>query len=286
VKRAVRVQYGALPYRFNHDAALEILLVTARQSKQWIIPKGWPIKGLRPAKSAAREAFEEAGVRGRVGAKSIGLFAYDKSLDGNGIRVSCGDRVFSLLVKRQSETWPEIEQRVVQWVAPDKALTLIRDPELKALTGAVGMAAGAGLPILAIAATCGHFIVVFVFPAIERHLPKSRGAASPLHISYEARRGALREILAVCTNQEFSVSRVQVDGKPSGAQAGKGHGTGWEDHPEDVDVASLGDLPREGIVTLLVEVRGAKPVGRLAARLTEIAGVTAVRIGDGNHASD
>jgi hypothetical protein len=40
-------------------------------------------------------------------------------------------------VKRQSETWPEIEQRVVQWVAPDKALTLIKEPELKALVAAV-----------------------------------------------------------------------------------------------------------------------------------------------------
>ena len=76
VKRAVHVQYGALPYRFTHGA-LEILLLTTR-SGRWIIPKGWPIKGLRPAKSAAREAFEEAGVRGQVRAKSIGLFAYDK----------------------------------------------------------------------------------------------------------------------------------------------------------------------------------------------------------------
>jgi len=93
------------------------------------------------------------------------------------------------------------------------------------LTAAVGMAAGAGLPILAVAVTAGHFVVVFVFPTIERHLPKSRWAPSPLHISYEARRGALREILVVCTNQEFSVSRVQVEGKSlpdkgqSGAQA-------------------------------------------------------------------
>jgi putative Mg2+ transporter-C (MgtC) family protein len=160
------------------------------------------------------------------------------------------------------------------------------------LTAAVGMAAGAGLPILAVAVTCVHFIVVFVFPAIERHLPKSRWAPAPLHISYEARRGALREILAVCTNQEFSVSRVQVEGKPfrgkgqSGAQAGKGRGTGWEDHPEEIDEAPLGDLPTEGIVTLRVEVRGARPVGRLAARLNEIAGVTAVQVGDRNHASD
>jgi len=160
------------------------------------------------------------------------------------------------------------------------------------LTAAVGMAAGAGLPILAVAATFGHFIVVFVFPAIERRLPKSRWAPSPLHISYEARRGALREILAVCTNQEFSVSRVQVEGKPfggksqSGAQVGKGRGTGWDDHPAEVDEAPLAEPPGEGIVTLLVEVRGARSVGRLAARLTEIAGVTQVRVGDGDLASD
>jgi hypothetical protein len=68
----------------------------------------------------------------------------------------------------------------------------------------------------------------------------------------------LREILAVCTTQEFSVSRVQVDGKPlrvkgqSGARAGKARGTGWDDHPE-VEEAPLGDLPKEGIVTLLIE---------------------------------
>ena len=84
VKRAVRAQYGALPYRFTVDAALEILLVTTRQTKRWIVPKGWPIKGLKPAKSAAREAFEEAGVRGRVGARAIGHFTYDKILDGSG----------------------------------------------------------------------------------------------------------------------------------------------------------------------------------------------------------
>ena len=115
---------------------MEILLVTTRQSKQWIIPKGWPIKGLQPAKSAAREAFEEAGVRGRVGGKSIGLFAYNKMLDGDRIWVNCEVRVFPLLVKHQSETWPEIEQRVVQWVVPTKALALIKDPGLQGLIAA------------------------------------------------------------------------------------------------------------------------------------------------------
>jgi 8-oxo-dGTP pyrophosphatase MutT (NUDIX family) len=83
------VQYGALPYRFTPHAALEILLVTTRQTRRWIIPKGWPIKGLRPAKSAAREAFEEAGVRGKISAKPLGLFTYEKSLDEAGVQATC-----------------------------------------------------------------------------------------------------------------------------------------------------------------------------------------------------
>ena len=76
--RAVRVQYGMLPYQFTDANSLEVLLVTSRQTRRWIIPKGWPIKGLKPPKSAAREAYEEAGIRGTVGAKSIGVFSYQK----------------------------------------------------------------------------------------------------------------------------------------------------------------------------------------------------------------
>jgi 8-oxo-dGTP pyrophosphatase MutT (NUDIX family) len=126
-------KYAALPYRFTPSAALEILLVTSRQSKRWIIPKGWPIKGLRPAKSAAREAFEEAGVTGKVGTKSLGLFSYEKLMEEDGVQVNCEVKVFPLLVKRQSETWPEFEQRLVQWVDPGKALSMIKEPGLKKL---------------------------------------------------------------------------------------------------------------------------------------------------------
>jgi 8-oxo-dGTP pyrophosphatase MutT (NUDIX family) len=130
------MQYGALPYRFTQEAVLEILLVTTRQTRRWIIPKGWPIKGLRPAKSAAREAFEEAGVRGKIGAKPLGIFTYEKSLDEAGVQATCEVRVFPLLVKRQSEAWPEFEQRMVQWVEPGKAASLIKEPGLKKLIAA------------------------------------------------------------------------------------------------------------------------------------------------------
>src|ERR1700690_3918020 len=116
--RAVRIQYATLPYRFTQAAALEILIVTTRQTRRWVIPKGWPIKGLRPAKSAAREAFEEAGVSGKVGAKSVGLYTYEKSLDENGAFTPFEVKVYALIVTRQSESWPEAEQRTIQWIDP------------------------------------------------------------------------------------------------------------------------------------------------------------------------
>ena len=89
--------------------------------------------GLKPPKSAAREAFEEAGVRGKIGTKSVGVFTYDKLLDEHGIQVNCEVKVYPLLVKRQSEVWPEIDQRLVQWFEPSKAVSLIREKELRTL---------------------------------------------------------------------------------------------------------------------------------------------------------
>jgi 8-oxo-dGTP pyrophosphatase MutT (NUDIX family) len=127
------VQYGALPYRFTKSGAPEILLVTTRQTKRWIIPKGWPIKGLKPAKSAAREAYEEAGVRGSVKTRAIGIFFYEKRLDEDGITIPCDVRVFPLLVRRQSQTWPESEQRIAQWLEPAVALSLVEEEGLRSL---------------------------------------------------------------------------------------------------------------------------------------------------------
>ncbi len=130
--RAVRIQYGVLPYRIAQDGSPELLLVTTRETRRWIIPKGWPIKGLKPAKSAAREAYEEAGIRGTVSPKSIGRFSYQKRLDDGGT-VPCEVRVFPMLVKRQVEVWPERHERDVRWFEPDKALSAIKEVALRDL---------------------------------------------------------------------------------------------------------------------------------------------------------
>jgi putative Mg2+ transporter-C (MgtC) family protein len=138
---------------------------------------------------------------------------------------------------------------------------------------------------LAIAVTFGHFVVVFVFPSIERRLPKSRWAPSSLRISYQDGRGVLRDVLACCTRNEFAVRRVEVERDPS-------HETGSARTPSQETLNSEDGIggdwtsPPKGIVTLRIEVRGAKSVARLAEPLSEIAGVTSVQIGDGNFATD
>ena len=40
---AFRTQYGALCFRYaDNGHAIEILVITSRESGRWIIPKGWP----------------------------------------------------------------------------------------------------------------------------------------------------------------------------------------------------------------------------------------------------
>jgi hypothetical protein len=72
-------------------------------------------------------------VRGKIGTRAIGNFRYKKAADENGAEADYEVKIFPLLVRRQSATWPEHGQRVVQWVDPEKAISLIREPELKAI---------------------------------------------------------------------------------------------------------------------------------------------------------
>jgi 8-oxo-dGTP pyrophosphatase MutT (NUDIX family) len=126
---ARRVQYAALPYRMNGHARPQVMLVTSRETRRWIIPKGWPHKGKAPHRSAAREAFEEAGVIGAVSRQSVGSFSYEKRLK-KGAVVACDVLVFALEVKRQSREWPEKKQRKVKWLSARVAAKTVQDPEL------------------------------------------------------------------------------------------------------------------------------------------------------------
>jgi 8-oxo-dGTP pyrophosphatase MutT (NUDIX family) len=129
VPAAKRVQYGALPYRVSNGSRAEFMLVTSRETRRWIIPKGWPKKGKSPRQSAAREAFEEAGVRGAVGRRPVGSFSYEKRLKNGGV-VECEVRVFPLEVRRQNKEWPEKQERRVKWLSAAKAAARVKQPRL------------------------------------------------------------------------------------------------------------------------------------------------------------
>jgi 8-oxo-dGTP pyrophosphatase MutT (NUDIX family) len=131
-KIAPHVQYAALPYRRNPNLDLEVLLVTSRETRRWVIPKGWPVQQLAPHRSAAHEAMEEAGLVGRIGRRSIGSYGYRKRLSTGSV-IPCQVMVFPLKVSKQLTTWPEKDQRRTKWFRPDAAAKAVKEPELRAI---------------------------------------------------------------------------------------------------------------------------------------------------------
>ena len=128
-KPGTKTQYAALPWRYSGPRR-EILLISSRDTGRWVIPKGWPIKGLTPAETAAREAYEEAGLGGQVSKKPIGEFEYGKRLD-DGKVLPTRVEVFALEQMVQHRDWPEQGQRRLQWFSVPEAADAVDEPELK-----------------------------------------------------------------------------------------------------------------------------------------------------------
>jgi 8-oxo-dGTP pyrophosphatase MutT (NUDIX family) len=108
------------------DGETCVLLLTSRETGRWIIPKGWPVKRLKPWETAAREAYEEAGLLGTVGLDPVGTYLYDKRLD-NGRTVVVEVTVFPMAVRQQLEEWPERGARRSRWVTPGQAAMLVEE---------------------------------------------------------------------------------------------------------------------------------------------------------------
>jgi 8-oxo-dGTP pyrophosphatase MutT (NUDIX family) len=124
------IQYAALPYRGTEKSELEIMLVTSRETRRWIIPKGWPKGGMPPHDAAAEEAFEEAGVAGKVSKRPIGSYSYDKILQKGDI-TRCSVQVFALRVTCQHKRWPEKQERQIVWYTAAQAARRVREPHLR-----------------------------------------------------------------------------------------------------------------------------------------------------------
>ena len=125
---STRQQVAALPWRIG--ANIEIMVISSRGTRRWVIPKGWPMKGRTLPQSAAREALEEAGLDGLIGAEPIGSYNYQK-LSRNGATEHLRVMVFAMQVTRQRKSWPEKAERVTRWMSVEDAAAAVDEAELK-----------------------------------------------------------------------------------------------------------------------------------------------------------
>ena len=130
-KSELRTQFAALCYRIKRGK-VQVLLVTSRRTKRWIVPKGWPMDGRTPAASALQEAWEEGGVRGRADGPCLGVYSYEKGqLQTDDLQ--CLAMLYPVQVKSLAKRFPESGQRRRRWVSRKKAARLVAEPELAQL---------------------------------------------------------------------------------------------------------------------------------------------------------
>ena len=128
-------QVAALCYRTS--PRVEILLVTSRETRRWVTPKGWPTKNRTDPEAAAREAFEEAGVEGAVDSRPFGSFGYDKTLKSGASKPVLA-ALYPLKVEKEHSDWPERSQRARVWYTVDEAAAAVREEDLADLIRAFG----------------------------------------------------------------------------------------------------------------------------------------------------
>ena len=127
-KQKARKQVAALPVSYDGDGSLRVMLITSRQTKRPIIPKGWPMKGYKDHRAAAIEAKQEAGLLGHVHQKPVGSYSYWKRRADH--FVYCRVKVFILEVTSQLINWREKGQRRGVWMLVRDAADLVDDPGL------------------------------------------------------------------------------------------------------------------------------------------------------------
>ncbi len=122
-------QSAVIPFR-RHGGGLEILMITSRKKKRWVLPKGIVEPELSAWDSAAKEALEEAGIEGAVSRESCGTYRYPK---WGG---TCTVAVFTMRVETVHETWLE-SFRERRWVSLDEAVARVREEGLKQILRAL-----------------------------------------------------------------------------------------------------------------------------------------------------
>lgn len=119
-------QSSVVPYRIV-DTNVEIMMITSIRRRRWIIPKGAVEPDMSPQDSAAKEAFEEAGIEGTVAQNPIGRYHYKKWSD------ICRCDVYAMKVETIHETWQEQVEREREWIEARDVISRLRHKQLKAI---------------------------------------------------------------------------------------------------------------------------------------------------------
>lgn len=118
-------QSAVIPYRFRDNGKCEFLLISSSSNKHWVVPKGIKDPGLSPQESAAREAWEEAGIKGKIDNEMLGSYTVEKW------GATCTVDVFAMQVDKVFEEadWEE-RHRQRRWFSLQKAVDSLKQPEL------------------------------------------------------------------------------------------------------------------------------------------------------------
>jgi 8-oxo-dGTP pyrophosphatase MutT (NUDIX family) len=115
-------------------------LIRRREAATWGIPKGFLDPGDSPGDAALREAYEEAGIGGRLIGDPVGTYDYHK----RGSRYTVA--VFLMEVLQEETAWPERRLREREWFGLDDGLQLLAGHPVSPLLDAVrAQVAGIGL---------------------------------------------------------------------------------------------------------------------------------------------
>lgn len=101
-----------------------VCLITSRNGKRWVIPKGGIEPGQTAGEAALQEAWEEAGLLGALSREPIGSYLYEK--EGQSHHVT----VFLMKVTSVAQDWPERSFRQRTWVSPAGFFERIEEPGL------------------------------------------------------------------------------------------------------------------------------------------------------------